>query len=493
MKRDRSIAFTLSIVILITALSSCKENNVSYSASVKPLLTITGDVANELFLDDYSHYTKINTAYNGSLVPSIVLLDVLEDAILSGNDISLYFVSPDGAMAQIPLQEIDSDSRLLLTDENGWQFYSPKHPPQSRIKNMDKIVVCAKEPAIAQKCFRIIYGEESLTFTLGGLFAEDAVMQSVPEGRVQMNEWTANVYTRRSLIPIARYAAQLGAEHISEAIAYFGDGSQDIININGFLEWRGNSADYIAPDKKTRKKDIIGVWLNAPESSVTDIAAVALEKLKDGKVLIILLDGVGYYNLSEHSPDFLSSQDITPMRTVMPSISNVALAAIVTGEVPAVNGVKERKDRNLLTDDIFKKAADLGFKCAVIEGSSQLISLSIEQTLNLDMDGDGYTDTEVQKSALKKIKEGTELLFVHFHGFDDAAHTFGPSSRNAAAKLYELDEYVFALCNVFDGTIIITADHGQHSSLGEGRAGEHGEFLPLDMTVPFIMIEGGKK
>ncbi len=486
MRYVRSFVFILTIAVIVV-LVSCKSQ-APFSASVKPQLTITGDVKNGIILTDFSYYTEIKTTYNDSAVSAISFLSVLEDAGLTGKDISIFFVSPDGAMAEVPLAEIDGDSMLILTDENGWQFYSQKHPRQSRIKNMDKIVVCAKEPAFGQKCFRIIYGEESLEFTFGGLFTMDANLQSVLEGKSQFNGWTTNAYSKRALIPLIQFAEQLDAQY-SNAVAYFGDGSQDVVDLNGFLEWRGSSADYIAPDKKTRKKDIIGIWINAPEKSVTDIASITLERLDKEKVLIILLDGAGYYNILEHSPEFLSKHEITPSRTVMPSISNVGLAAILTGEVPAINGIKERKDRNLLSDDIFKTAAGLGRKSAVVEGSSQLIGLSIEQTLNPDVDGDGYTDSEVQKSALKKIEEGAELLFVHFHGFDDAAHTFGPSSPKAASKLYELDKYVSKLCADFKGTVIITADHGQHATIGEDKAGGHGEFLPLDMTVPFIIIE----
>ncbi|MFA5675955.1 MAG: alkaline phosphatase family protein [Christensenellales bacterium] len=489
MRHARRIGFILAVTVLIMGSLSCSASYTPHSAFVKPSLIITGDVQNELILTDFSHYIEIKTTYNDEPASAISLLSVLKDAVPAGKDISLFFVSPDGAMAQIPYCEIDKDSLLLLTDENGWQFYSQKHPKQSRIRNMDKIVVCAKEPIAGQKCFSMIYGEQSLTFTLGELFTENAFLQSVFEGQAKMDEWTTNVYAKRALIPLAQYAKRLDAENFSGAAAYFGDGSQYIIELDGYLEWRGNSLDYLASDKKSRKKDIIGVWIDAPKGSVTDIASFALERLNDGNVLIILLDGAGYYNLLEHSPEFLNSQDITPIRTVMPSISNVALAAIVTGETPAVNGVKERKDRSLLADDIFKTAADLGYKCGVAEGSTRLISLSIEQTLNTDTDGDGYTDSEVQKSAFNMINEGAKLLFVHFHGFDDAAHTFGPSSSKAAAKLYELDEYVLALCSAFNGTVIITADHGQHSTIGEDRAGGHGEFLPRDMTVPLIIIE----
>jgi hypothetical protein len=304
-----------------------------------------------------------------------------------------------------------------------------------------------------------------------------------------MNGSTTNAYTRRELIPLSAYCKELGAPEQNSALAYFEDGSQQEIDLNGYLEWRGTSADYIGADKKSRKPDIIGVWLDAPGSSVTDIASIALERAEKGNVMIIELDGLGYYNLLELKPSFISSQTIYAMRTVMPSISNVGLAAIITGELPDVNGVTQRSQRDLLVDEMFKTAADKGLKCAVIEGSTALVTMSVEQTLNPDIDNDGDTDNEVQASALKTMSEGYQFIYVHFHGYDDVAHAYGPSSDEAAQKLHELDGYVKTLCDNFSGTVIITADHGQHSTDSKEKPGNHGEFMPIDLTVPFMIFE----
>lgn len=496
MKSIRLTAFILLlIVVLFALLSSCKGTNeadgLSYSAAVTPTLTITGDVENVLTLTDYAAYAVKETTYKDGSVPSIALLSVLEDVIPVGKDISLFFVSSDGVMAEVTYAEIDENSVLLLTSENGWQFYSEKHPPQSGIKQMEKIVVCAKETMSTQKCFRVIYGEEYLTLTYGQLFNAEALTQSVLEGEAQMHDTTTNVYTKRELIPLDKYIEALGATTQSTALAYFGDNSQKEIDIKGYIEWRGNSVDYIGTDKKSREKDIIGIWIDAPEASVTDISSLALDRAKEGRVMIIELDGAGYYNILEHTPEFISSKSMMPGRTVMPSISNVSLAAIVTGELPSVNGVTARGMHELLVDDMFAAAEASGLKCAVVEGSSQLITMSIKQTLNPDTNGDGYTDSEVQATALEMIEAGSEFVYIHFHGYDDVAHTYGPSSEQAAKKLDELDGYVSALCASFKGTVIITADHGQHTTTDIEKIGNHGEFLPMDMTVPIIVFEVG--
>ncbi len=493
MKRNKLIAAAAMLTAAIFIFTACSPlNSEPCSASVRPVLTVTGDVENELSLQDYGIYDSAQKQYNDKDIPSLQLLSVLQDAVPLGSGISLFFSSPDGVMAQIPLSEIDEGCVLMLTDENGWVFRSEKHPKQSGIKNMDKIVVCAQEPAGMQKCFRVIYGQDYITRTYGQLFIEDAFVYSILEGEAKMNESTTNAYTRRQLIPLSVYSEELGAQQQSNAIAYFADGSWQEIDLDGYLEWRGSSADYIGADKKTREADIIGVWLDAPGLAITDIASTALGKAAEGNVLIIELDGAGYYNLQELAPEFLNGKEIYAMRTVMPSISNVSLAAIVTGHMPKVNGVTQRKARELMIDDMFVAAADMGLKCAVVEGSTVLVDLSVEQTLNPDIDSSGDTDSEVHSAALKKIDEGYQFIFVHYHGYDDVAHTYGPFSNEAAQKLAVLEGYVKELCGNFNGTVIITADHGQHITDDRQKPGDHGDFIPIDMTVPFIMFEAGE-
>ncbi|MEX1378101.1 MAG: alkaline phosphatase family protein [Eubacteriales bacterium] len=481
---------TLLFISLVFALllSSCSLENI-YSASIEPTLKVTGDVEAEVELETSEGYDVVDYIYNDEKVKAISLQSVLKSAAPVGNELSIFLCSNDGVMARIPISEIDEECMLFMTDENGWVFNSPNHPKLSGIKRMDKIVVCSEESVINQNCFRMIYGKKYLTRTYGQLFYEDALVYSVLEGKAKQNGYTADAYTRRQLIALSSFTEELGAQDEKNAIAYFADGSSREIGLDGYIEWRGTSADYIGSDMKAREADIIGVWIDAPNLSITDIASIAIDKLNEGNVLIIEMDGLGYYNIAEHQPEYISSKNISMMRTVMPSISNVSLAAIVTGQEPKVNGVTERGNRNLNVYDMFKKAKEQGAECAVVEGDTVLVSMSIEQTLNVDTNNDGYTDNEVLESALKKIDEGYNFIYVHFHGFDDTAHTFGPSSDEAAQKAEEIDRYVKTLCEHFSGTVIITADHGQHDTKDEGKLGNHGEFLPVDMIVPFIIFE----
>ncbi|HHX54062.1 MAG TPA: hypothetical protein GX704_04050 [Clostridiales bacterium] len=451
-------------------------------------LTVTGDVAGAVTLTGYDGWETSEVQYEEDRRTVIPLLPVLNSAGITGEEVIVFFSSGDGFIIGIPLEQISENCSLYLSGEYGWQLLSEEHPVQSRVKFMDKIVAAASRPGAEGRCVRIIDGTDEITLTYGDLFKAESVLRVVPEGEAKKNQYTTTVYTRRALIPISEYLERSAGEGETTALAYYGDGSQGEISLSGFFEWRGNSADYIAPDGRSRKKDIIGVWADAPGISVTDVFPEALSALEKGRVLIIELDGMGYYDLMELEPAFLYGKNPLPARTVMPSVSSVALAAILTGKLPSENGIPAEKMREPIVPDMFEIAAKTGSTSAMVEGSSKLINTSIEQILNPDANGNGSTDDEVFECAKEQIADGAELIYVHFHGYDDISHTYGPLSAEASSKMAELDDYVRRLCTDFSGSVIVTADHGQHPFKGD-KLGEHGEFRLLDMTVPWIRFE----
>lgn len=492
MKKLYGIMSVLFCVSLI--LSSCSNiDDMKISNDVKsqinkvmPQFIVTGDVENEISVNGFDEFTTEKITYNENQYDAIKVIDLLNNAIPKGNDISVFLCAPDNVMAQISLNQFDENDYIIFS-ENGWQFVSKKFPPQSGIKNINKIMVSAKE-AEMQKCFRIIYGDKTITKTYGELFLTDSQTFAVLEGEAKKGEYKTNPYTRRSLIPLINLCDDFSIETSTKAIGYFNDGSQCDVDLNGYIEFRGNSVDYIGIDKKSRKADMIGLYIDPP-ISVTQVPSLTKEALKDGNVLIIELDGLGYYNLEKLNAPFLKSKEVKKMRTVMPSISNVSLAAIITGKTPNENGVTEKGIRKIIVDDMFNEFTDEGKTSTVVEGMSQLVTMSVEQKLNPDKNGDDSTDDDVMESAIKAVNSNSDVIYVHFHGFDDVAHTYGPFSNEAQKKLTELDENVKTLSSQFKGTVLVIADHGQHNVKLENKLGSHGEFLHIDMTTPFLMYK----
>ncbi len=482
-KTVRLSAVLLTSLLLLTSCSAAPKTDAK--AVYSPTLVITGDVVKELSIKELAPYPVHTVKDDGTDVSCILLKDALNAAQVQGEELLVYFSSPDGIMASMPYEQ--AINCYITLCETGWTLIAPNHPPQANVKEMTNIVVCAQGFSQTERCFRVNDGDIGKTYSYGQLFLMDTVSSVVLEGepKKQANGVTYNVnaYTRRNLIALS----QVTGKSEGTAICYVQDGSQIKIELNGYLHWQGNSVDYVAANRRNRIADVTGIWLNAPQASVTDVAPIAIGNLTKGKVLVIEIDGLGYgayRQFTQNGCDTLKRFSVQQARAVMPSISNVSLAAIVSGQTPDKTTVKERKDRTVAVDDMFKTAAGMGKTCAVIEGDTLLVTMSLDQTLNADTNGNGHTDDEVQKSALLAVASGIDLVYVHYHGLDDVGHTTGPFSDEALLKAREIDQYIKALTSGFSGTVLLIADHGMHRVDNADKLGVHGTFMPADMIVP---------
>ena len=210
---------------------------------------------------------------------------------------------------------------------------------------------------------------------------------------------------------------------------------------------------------------------------ITKTAADALRFLERGeRVLVIEPDGLGWEMLQRADAPFLQSLRAERALACYPPISPVGLASMLTGVTPDIHGIRDRENREMACEDIFAKAVKLGKTSAYIESRNALIKTSIAPVLSLN-------DEEVYENARKNL--ASDLLFVHFHEIDDTAQQYGPYARQTLQKIREIDGYVQALAQDFDGRVIITADHGLHEAPDGG--GYHGDFKSEDMIVPYII------
>ncbi len=483
----KKFCFISLMIAMLLLLVACSEGDViideyshDYSDSV---LTVTGDVTYELDIADYSEYETTTVDKDDQTLLGVYLADVLSDAVMYDSTSSIIVSGYDGVMAQLSATDI-ADCVLVSSSSNGWQLVAPSHSPQAGVKNIEYIVVVTSTTDGDAPVLGIIDGDQDTTFTYGQLYLENGSIVNVLEATASSYDIDTGVYSRLEVLPIANYITS--SDYV---VAYFSDGSQSEIEAEGYIEWRGNSADYVSANGKTRIAGIIGIWADAPELCLTDIAGY-VDYYSDYDILIIEVDALGHNTLygtddtGASNWSYVSSLQINSMRVVMPSISNVGLAAIMTGLTPDQNGVSALGDRQLIVDDIFT-GVDNGI---VVEGSSTLISLSIEQQLNADTNGSGSNDDEVFASALTAVAGDYSLMYVHFHGYDDTCHSYGPYSAEAATKAQEIDSYVQQLIAAHDGIVMIISDHGQHETGDSDKPGAHGTFIYEDMAVPFVLM-----
>jgi hypothetical protein len=224
----------------------------------------------------------------------------------------------------------------------------------------------------------------------------------------------------------------------------------------------------------------------------------ALEAPEVGHVLLIFLDGFGYVRYTEALdavliPNLAAVGEPLVGLTQYPPSTRVGTAALLSGAPPQVNGVDGRSGRSTATETIFDVAAVAGLDVVAVEGEALAFNLrGAEVQLSGDRDGNGGTDDNVLANALVVLEDGMpELFFVHFHGIDDAGHTYGPGAPEEEAVIREVDAALGRLLQSLpsDTLVIIFADHGMHQVEGEARSGNHGNLIERDMFIP-IWVAG---
>lgn len=253
--------------------------------------------------------------------------------------------------------------------------------------------------------------------------------------------------------------------------------------------------------------------LDAVEASITDIAPTAsvalglpipsqatgkpLQAPSADRVILIFLDGFGYVRYTEALADGLIPNLADLGRplvavTTYPPITAVSTASLLTGATPDVHGVDQRGIRKTDTETLFDVAVSAGLRILTVEGESLAFELrGAEPQLSADFDGNGSTDDNVLANALEVLRaDEWDILFVHFHGVDDAGHTYGPGAPEERAAIQEEDGAVGRIMELLpEGTlVIIFADHGMHQVDEEGRLGNHGHLIERDMFIPIFLV-----
>jgi predicted AlkP superfamily pyrophosphatase or phosphodiesterase len=253
--------------------------------------------------------------------------------------------------------------------------------------------------------------------------------------------------------------------------------------------------------------------LEKVEADITDIAPTvaaalglpppaqatgqALEASPASHVLLLFLDGFGYVRYAEARdagliPNLAALGEPLVGLTVYPPSTNVASAALLTGAPPAVNGVDQRGIRKTEAETLFDVVNAAGRQVVAVEGEALAFNLrNARMQLSGDRDGNGSTDDNVLANALAVLNEGMpDLFYVHFHGIDDAGHTYGPGTPEEEAVIREVDAAVGQLLAALpaDTLIVIFADHGMHRVEEEGRLGNHEHLIERDMFIPLWMV-----
>jgi hypothetical protein len=214
-------------------------------------------------------------------------------------------------------------------------------------------------------------------------------------------------------------------------------------------------------------------------------------------VLLLFLDGFGYLRYQQASqagliPNLAGLETPIVALATYPPITTVSTASILTGAPPSVHGVDRGGLRSTQIETLFDVAQQAGLTVKAVEGDALAFQLrGAEFELSGDRNNNGMTDDEVLQDTMDVLREGApDLLFVHFHGIDDAGHTYGPGSSEESQVVTFVDSAVGEILAAMpsDSVTLIFADHGMHPVDEEGRLGNHGHLIPSDMLVPIFVV-----
>jgi hypothetical protein len=223
-----------------------------------------------------------------------------------------------------------------------------------------------------------------------------------------------------------------------------------------------------------------------------------LEALLARHVLILLLDGLSYQHYVETrqeglTPNLAALGEPLLGLTTYPPVTSVSMASLLTGAPPQMHGAFRRGIRQTEVETLFDAVSAAGLYGVAVEGESLPFNLrSAEIRLSGDKDGNGSTDDNVLANALAALDVGMpDLLYVHFHGIDDAGHTYGPGSPEELAAVHGVDSAVGQLIEALpeNTMVIVLADHGMHLVEEEGRVGNHGRLIEQDMFIPIWIVK----
>ncbi len=240
-------------------------------------------------------------------------------------------------------------------------------------------------------------------------------------------------------------------------------------------------------------------------------SAYALDRLFEAgpalanRVIVVVLDGLRVDRaVGLRAMGALSEQGVSgTMRVTLPSLSNPARAAIVTGAWPEVSGVTNNSDfASPPIQSLFSLAREQGMEISVYgsgfwrrafrdhigdsSASSPSGKASSYETADLIA---WQADTCAEATALVR-NSSAKLQIVGLLAADEAGHVYGGDSDGYREVTAAVDNCLGRLVGAAgeDATIVAVSDHGHIDRWGKGG---HGGEEPEVINAPFAMAGPG--
>lgn len=210
---------------------------------------------------------------------------------------------------------------------------------------------------------------------------------------------------------------------------------------------------------------------------------------------VVVIDAFGASTWSAtraETPTFnaLARRHLLHLKSVMPTITPVNFATMLTGANPESHGIRARTEE-LKLETVFDVMREEGRSSATAARALSSLGILISPFAERPGIAESNLDEEVCSIAIDRLRKGVDLLWVQLLDVDDAGHMYGPLSHQGVEAAGRDDGYLRRIaaeaCRGGYGLIVL-ADHGQHTITRDDgtQGGWHGTEAEEDVRVPFV-------
>jgi len=485
MKKKNIFLYLLFIIIFIFV--SCEkpeEDNDSYMLSLKFL----GDISEPLALNNLNNFEDISLIeHRGNKIQAIKLEKLINTLQPHTEKFEILFNSYDDFSVIINNDNLE-ESYLSWNNKNGWESINKNHPVSSNIKNIKEIIIISSNPSLENNFNIIQPGKNLMSLSVGQMYKDGYSLISTFRGKSTFNsngqDLEAITFYLNKKVDFEKY---ISFNNRNRILLIGNKGEVELLSQNGIFILGKNNINYMIGNDLTIE-NVKGLVFNAPEKLITNVYKDTKELLlKEERVLLILIDGLGYHQYEyAKNNEYISFLDSLPeperIISAFPPVTPVNFSASLTGELPHINGVYQRGIRQTHLPTIFDFCKENKKESAAVIGPINTIELEISPVFSLDLNNDGSTDDEKTKNALNLFSNNYDLIFVHYKDVDIAGHNFGDFDKKTFEEIKKIDGYVKKLVENWDGRVIIYSDHGMHKT---DDGGSHGILTHEDMFTPY--------
>ncbi len=209
------------------------------------------------------------------------------------------------------------------------------------------------------------------------------------------------------------------------------------------------------------------------------------------RVVLYHADAVGQYIWQKYTnllaPVYQYTSMAVPFVSTVESVTPVAHASMYTGLDPEGHGIRTYERPQLSCSTLFDELLKAGKKVAIV---AQLDSTFLHIFAGRELDYfEAASGIEVQEKALELIAQDKyDVISIHTFDYDNAAHAFGPESKQAlnavsleAEGFYRIGKALEEKKDKYRTLLTYSPDHGQHLVMGGN--GQHGSKQIEDMNI----------